>query len=149
MGAASSITTKTTSRYKNNTYISYADEDTNAQILYDEILNSGFSAFQANFEKDVGVTIFQQLVQEIMEHSKVIIICISEKTVTSFRQAVEINIALNSNKNIVYIFTDEQFTPDNTTHLNGLVRYNLWLGAYNETTIIHAMETLESYDMLF
>lgn len=162
MGASSSIPSETKSRQsicknnirlKDNTYISYSEEDANADKLHAELLNSGYNVIQGNFftmSKEHNFTIkqHQDLAKEIMSQSQNIIICVSEKTVTSFSQAVDINIALDSKKNIVYIFTDENFTPANTTYLNGLVSYNLWLPAYDAKTMGVAIETMETYRML-
>jgi hypothetical protein len=152
MGASSSIpTTGDNIRLKDNMYISYAYNDKNAETFHDELLNSGYNILQANFhteKDDFSLKEYQELTKQIMEQSLHIFICVSEKTVTSFHQAIEINIALDSKKNIVYIFTDENFTPANTHYLNGLVSYNIWLPAYDAITIITAIETLESFNIL-
>ena len=153
MGASSSISPQPSNlRLKDNTYISYSYDDGNAERLHAELLNSGYHILQTNFqtEEEGTYTIkkYQQMVKDVMVHSKNIIICVSEKTVTSFSQAIEINIALDSDANIVYIFTDEPFSPTNTPYLNGLVGYNLWLPAHDMKSMGVAIETMETYQML-
>jgi hypothetical protein len=160
MGASSSIPQPANKsirwnniRLEGNTYISYSEEDVNADHLHVELLNSGYNMIQGNFlttKKHYDFTIqqYQELVKEIMALSNDIIICVSEKTVTSFSQAIELNIALESKKNIVYIFTDENFTPANTPDLISLVSYHLWLPAYDAKTMGVAIETMETYRML-
>jgi hypothetical protein len=145
MGASSSIST-----LYENTYISYPIDDANAENLQEELLNSGYKIENAHFLKECNYPVhdYQLKVETIMAQSKNILICVSEKTITSFRQAIEINFALDSNKKIIYAFTDEQFTPINTPYLNGLVSNNIWLPAYDESTIIDAIEILESYNIL-
>ena len=157
MGASSSFVLSTPPgeniRMKDNTFISYSESDVNAENVHNELLCSGFNVLQAHFKStemcDFSMKEYKDLVKQIMEQSKNIIICVSEKTVTSFHQAIEINFALDSNqKNIVYLFTDKHFNPSNTPYLNGLVSYNIWLPAYDTTTIITAIENLESYNIL-
>lgn len=145
MGASSSVST-----LYDKTYISYSKDDVNAELLQEELVNSGYKIKNAYFLKECNYAIgeYQEIVKNIMVQSKNILICVSEKTKTSFRQAIEINIALDSNINIIYAFTDENFTPINTPYLNGLVNNHLWLSAFDETTMFASIETLESYKIL-
>jgi hypothetical protein len=151
MGASSSVSIPNGNNRKNNTYLSYTDGDTNAEHLHDELLNSGYNIVKENFlrENDFTIKQYQDMVKDIMSQSKNIVVCVSEKTVMSFSQAIEINIALDKDDtNIVYIFTDEDFTPTNMPYLNGLVGNNIWLPAYDATTMSVAIETMETYGML-
>jgi hypothetical protein len=81
-------------------------------------------------------------VDHIMSQSSYIIICISDKTVSSFLQAIEINAAVASNKSIVYVMTDAHYTPLNTSYLNGVVKFNRWLPAYDNDTLTNALDEL-------
>ena len=151
MGASSSVSIPCGNKKKDNTYLSYTEGDANAEHLHEELLNSGYNIVNKNFKGECSFTIkeYQELVKDIMSQSKTIIVCVSEKTVVSFSQAIEINIALDKNDtNIVYIFTDEDFTPTNMPYLKGLVGYNIWLPAYDATTLSVAIETMETYRML-
>lgn len=149
MGASSSVSMMDDNiRFRDNIYISYADGDLYGETLHDELLNSGYHTLKADFSKECSIPVYQTMVKQIMEQSINVFICVSETTVTSFRQAIEISMAFESNKNIVYIFTDELFTPSNTPYLNGIVRNNIWLPAYDTTTIETSIETLESYNIL-
>jgi len=145
MGASSSVST-----LHDKTYISYPIDDANAEDFQEELLNSGYKVVNAYFLKECNYPIhdYQSIVENIMEQTKNILICVSEKTITSFRQAIEINYALENNKKIIYAFTEEQFTPTNTPYLNGLVKNNIWLSAYDDTTILASIDMLEFYKIL-
>jgi hypothetical protein len=148
MGASSSVS-KCNIRLKDNTYISYSIGDLNAEYIHNELINAGLNVLQARFmtELNDGLDLFKLSLKEIMGQSKNIIFCISEKTAGSFHQTIEITNALESDKNIIYVFTDKQFTPLNTPYLIGLVSFNFWLPAYDNTTIEKTLEVLESYDL--
>lgn len=145
MGAASSVN----GNIKNNIYISYSDNDANAKVLHDELINSGHNMMKCSLTPCEGLDVepdkLSIMFEKVMSESSHIIICISEKTVVSFRQAIEINHALNSTTNIIYVMTDADFTPDNTLYLNAVVKYNIWLPAYNKDTLTAA---LQEFDVL-
>lgn len=148
MGAASSVDKLKKLSIQDNIYISYADKDRYGGILHEELVLSGLNIIQGRFicsEDPNEMELFMGAVSEIMSYSCYIIICISEKTISSFHQAIEINKALESNKNIIYIFTDMNFTPISTPYLNGLVGYNKWLPAYDGPTTTLALEEIKSY----
>ena len=148
MGASSSIDKIKKLSMNNNTYISYADKDRYGGILHEDLVLAGINIIQGRFicaDDPDETELFIGAVSEIMEHSDYIIICISEKTICSFHQAIEINKALDSNKILVYIFTDMNFTPISTPYLNGLVGFNKWLPAYDGPTLALAVEEIKSY----
>lgn len=148
MGASSSVPFNKNIHLKDNTYISYADKDACAEILYNELINAGLNVIQGRFLCETNTVnsteLFVDNVLKIMYESDYIIICVSEKTVNSFHQAVEINEALDSKKNIIYVFTDINFTPISTPYLNGLVCDNKWLPAYNELTLNSTLDEIIS-----
>jgi hypothetical protein len=100
-----------------------------------------------SFKDEIGINLdvaaLSLMFQKIMSNSYYIIICISEKTVTSFRQAIEVHHALNSNTNIIYVMTDAHYTPLNTPYLNGVVKYNKWLPAYDTETLTAASDEID------
>jgi hypothetical protein len=147
MGASGSVSNKI--RLKNNTYISYADEDKIGEILHNELWNSGINVLQATYDDEyisnsqaetTKTDIFREKVKGIMTQSHYVIICISEKTTSSFYQAIEITTALDHNVPVMYIMTDQKFTPLNTPCLNGFVRNHKWLPAFDKSTLIQTMD---------
>lgn len=145
MGASSSVNCN----IKKNIYISYSDNDDNAKVLHDELINSGHNMMKCSptfIEKhNLNIDTISNMFEKIMSKSYYIIICISDKTVSSFHQAIEINHALTSNTNIIYVMTDAHFTPENTFYLNNVVKYHKWLPAYDKNTLT---ATLEEFDVL-
>jgi hypothetical protein len=133
-----------------NNYISYAEKDEYGEILYDELLRLNLNMIQGqgilerNGYLDRDYEAFITLVDRVIKDSLYIVICISRKTVSSYCQAIEINSAMDSKKTIVYIMTDEDYTPENIPFLNGLVKYNIWLPGYDKQTIAAAVKTLAS-----
>ena len=147
MGASVSVNGSNGSN--GNIYISYSEDDVNAGLLHDELINSGHNIVNLSLEfaqdNNVSIDTISNTVKSIITESIHIIICISEQTVSSFRQAIEIDNALNSNKNIIYVMTDSSFTPLNTPYLNAVVKCNKWLPAYDKDTLT---STLEDFDLL-
>ena len=145
MGAASSVN----GNIKKHIYISYSDNDDNAKVLHEELINSGHNMMKCSLTPCEGANVepatLSIMFEKVMSESSHIIICISDKTVVSFRQAIEIHHALNSNTNIIYVMTDADFTPDNTLYLNAVVKYNKWFPAYDKNTLT---ATLEEFDVL-
>ena len=155
MGAAGSVNCE----LKDNVYISYAENDVNAGLLHDELINSGHNmikwslAFSENnmikwslaFSENNNLSIdtISHTVNTIMKESSHIIICVSEKTVCSFQQAIEIDHALNGTAHIIYVMTDAGFTPLNTPYLNGVVKCNKWLPAYDNETLTIASDEFD------
>lgn len=152
MGASPSIVgTNPTTAIEDNNYISYAKGDVCGETIYDELLRLNFNMIQGQgildaegFKDNQNNESFTTLVEGIMKDSIYIIICISKKTTASYHQAIEMNAALDSKKMIVYVMTDKDYTPQNTHYLYGVVKRNVWLPGYNETTIEMSLKTLAS-----
>ena len=149
MGASSSVSHRQF-KLHGNLYISYDDKDICGEILHDELVRTGFNILQgrgvheykSSNDNDNEIECFTNLVEEILKTSDYIIICISENTVCSFYQAIEINSAMKSPKNIIYLMTSFNFTPLNRPYLNGLVKHHIWLPAYDDTTIESTLKYL-------
>lgn len=150
MGASSSVS----SRLISNIYISYHAKDGYAILLHEELILRNMINFFGPIEtivKEHGAplgnseTFSEQLspiVKNIMANSFYIVIYISRLTVGSYYQAIEINNAILSNANIVYIMTDKTYTPLNTTFLKNFVQDKKWLPAYDEETFNETLEEL-------
>ena len=141
MGASSSVNNQPNNlNLKDNVYISYDENDRCGEIIHDELIRMGLNILQGRGVMNGNeIESFTNLVDNIMNTSTCVIICISEKTVCSFYQAIEINSAMENNKQIIYIMTDANFTPLNKPYLNGLVKTNSWMPAYDDNTIDNAL----------
>jgi hypothetical protein len=77
-----------------------------------------------------------------METTSYFIFCVSETTIRSYHQAIEIDNALNSNKNIVYLITNKLYSPKNNSIVNGFIKDKLWLPFYDEETVFNSLYKL-------
>lgn len=143
MGATSSII----DILSNNIYISCLDNDINAEILYNNLIKLGYNTIKCDIKsKDTSLNVetFSETITKIISESSYIIICLRKDTLRSFNQVIELNRILDSSKNILYVMTDESFTPSNTKSLNGIIKDKLWLPAYDENTINIALDKINS-----
>jgi hypothetical protein len=145
MGAAGSINNIVT----NNIYISYDNTNsininiktllyelskTNFTLIYSEMINTSFQ--HSSYE------IITKNIEKIMETTSYFIFCVSETTTKSFHQAIEIDNALNANKNIVYLITNKIYTPKNNSLVNGFIKDKLWLPFYDEESVFESLHKL-------
>lgn len=127
MGASVSIS--------NNIYISYnIKQSSNAIIknICSQFKDQGFMTINSELvtEKLADYSLSKKIetINTIISHSQWIIICISEDTVQSYFQTIEINNILDNNNknNIIYIMTDDNYTPQNIPYLKTLIKNNKW-----------------------
>lgn len=123
MGAASSIS--------NCIYISSSENDHWAANLYKNLNNNAIQCDINHFDASV----LSASIESIIAKCIYIIVCINEKSLRSFHQMVEINNILDSNKKIIYVMTDANFTPLTSIHLNGFIKNNLCMNAYDEESL--------------
>ena len=125
MGASGSIT--------NNIYISYDSKQNSNKIIKDicsQLKEYGVMTIYSELavEKMTDYNLSQKIatINTIICNSCCIIICISEYTMRSYFQTIELNNIIDSNKNIIYIMTDDNYTPENTPYLKTLIKNNQW-----------------------
>ena len=138
MGAASSVA-EITEPY---IYISYDTKDKlnlYIEILRDELrvrkYNVVYSELTNNSLTNISYTEILKNMQIIMQNTNHFIVCISKKTIHSYQQAIEIDTALNSYKEILYLMLDEFYTPLNNSCVKGIVGYNKWLPFYKNKDV--------------
>lgn len=85
-----------------------------------------------------------QIIENIMKDSSYIIMCVSEKGFfKSYYQTFEINYALNSGKEIIYIMLDEEYTPTTRDELY-CINKNKWFPLYNENQLKYLLYEINS-----
>ena len=144
MGSASSVNVQTKCIYisydyreKNNLYIRVLRDrlrQMNLNVIYSEITSDSLSHLSS---KEISKNI-----EGIMNRTSYFILCVSKETIRSFHQAIEIDNALNTNKNILYLMIDEFYTPLNNQCVKGMVRKNKWMPFYNDENTIDALNYL-------
>jgi len=145
MGAAGSINNIAT----NNIYISYDNQNSrniNIKALLNELSSTNFTLIYSeminNSLQHLSYENISKNIEKIMETTSYFIFCVSETTTKSFHQAIEIDNALNTDKNIVYLITNKIYTPKNNSLVNGFIKDKLWLPFYDEETVFNSLRHL-------
>lgn len=133
MGSSSSIT-----NMENSIYVSYDSGQKNSYYIQDlcndlkrqhyNVLTSEFT--NQAFDSLHDVREMLKTMENIVEHSKLLILCVSKQTLYNYYQTIEMNTALTSNKNILFLMTDRNYTPDNQPLFTNLYQ-NKWLPLYD------------------
>ena len=66
------------------------------------------------------------VMNQIMSNASYVFIVLCPETISSVNQAIEINSVLDQDKNIIYLMTDPEYTPENTPSLQSIVQHQLW-----------------------
>jgi hypothetical protein len=144
MGAASSINSQTNCVYisydyrvKNNLYIRVLRDELkkmNLNVIYSEITSESLSHLSSGE--------ISENIRNIMNSTSYFILCVSKETIRSFHQAIEIDSALNSNKIILYLMIDEDYTPLNNQCVKGIVNKNKWMPFYSDENVLDSLNYL-------
>ena len=145
MGSSSSLLM--TANLNLDIYISYSNTKPEylermkhtLQNLNFRILDS--STFQVvQNRKDFSNTEISKYMEEFMDKTKFIFICISQETIKSITQIMEMNAILekypNNPPNILYFMTDADYTPITNPELKSIVPENAWYPLYDEETLL-------------
>jgi hypothetical protein len=140
MGASASIS--------NNIYISYdLMLRSNKEIKYicNELKEYGFMTIDSELasKKLSELSISEKIenMELILSQSRCLIIFISEDTLKAPFQMIEMNNIVFSTKNIIYVMTDEKYTPINTPYLQLLIRNNKWF-LLSDTNLMEKIKKL-------
>jgi len=144
MGASSSINSQTNCVYisydyinKNNLYVRVLRDELrkmNINVIYSEITSDSLSHLSS---REISENI-----RNIMNSTSYFILCVSKETLRSFHQAIEIDNALNANKNILYLMIDEAYTPLNNQCVKGIVNKNKWMPFYSDENVLDSLNYL-------
>ena len=142
MGATGSINNIAS----NNIYISYDNTNSkniNIQILLHELSKTKFTIIYSELSEysfqHLSYENLSKNIEKIMKTTSYFIFCVSETTTKSFHQAIEIDNALNADKNIVYLITNKLYTPKNNSIVNGFIKDKLWLPFYDEDSVFNSL----------
>ena len=86
-------------------------------------------------------------IKNILDKTIYFIICISEKTISSYHQTIEINNSIEYNKEILYLITDKLFTPENNDFVKSLVKNKKWLLFYNDQHFTECLQYLSKINL--
>lgn len=145
MGAVSSIE----NGIMNTIYVSYdfrCKDNIYIRILRDELRKSGlnivYSEITTDKIKHLDTCEISAQIKNIMKHMNYFIFCVSEYTIRSFHQTIEINSARECNKKCIYLMMDKCYTPHNSIFAKSLVSTQKWLPFYTDEHVIDFLELL-------
>jgi len=145
MGAASSISNEN----NNMIYISYdSSQDKNIYLsdLKDNLLRESLHIIHSGVTSDALKHLSAQdisiQIENILKHTGCFVLCISEKTIRSYHQTIEINNAIDSNKKIVYLIMDKGYSPANNIVAKSLVGKQTWLPFYTDEHVLECKNYL-------
>ena len=145
MGSSSSLLM--TANLNLDIYLSYSNNKTEyLEIMKHTLQNMNFrildsSTFQVvQSRKDFSNTEISKYMEEFMDKTKCLFICISKETIKSVTQIMEMNAILekypNNQPNLLYFMTDADYTPITNTELKSIVQENTWYPLYDEETLL-------------
>ena len=144
MGASSSILTL-------DLYISFPEQNPYIDNLKNslELLNYSIldSSMIIKSLKDLPITDISKHIKNIIDKTKYIFICISPETIRSITQTIEMNelnnnLKLNDDKKIIYLMTDENYTPLTNIELKCIIQDNRWLPLHDDETFFETNNKL-------
>ena len=148
MGSTTSIVTN----QLNDIYISYDISNQNniyIDKLSNELKKNNFNVVNCShhdilddsfdFEEKINI------INKIINNSSNIMVCITENTIKSFIQAIELNAILDSNKKIIYIMTDINYTPLTNKEASYFVNKNLWYPLYDDDSYNETLKNISDY----
>jgi len=147
MGASSSFITSV----EIDIYLSYSNQKNEyLERMRDTLQNLNFrildSSLMIQSRTDFSNYEISKHMEEFIEKTKFIFICISKETIKSVTQIMEMNAILdkypNNQHNILYFMTDADYTPLTNTELKSIVKKTEWYPLYDENTLFDTTNTL-------
>jgi hypothetical protein len=150
MGASSSIT----NGISNNIYISYDYRQNNNHFLkklQNELVNLNHNIICSEITSEplkyLTATEISRNIENILNHTSYFILCVSEETIRSFHQTIEINNALDSNKEILYLLMDKSYTPFNDIYVKGIIKNKKWMRLYDDEHLSDCLNYLSKLSL--
>jgi hypothetical protein len=138
MGAASSISNN--KKNINNIYISYDNtlQHNHLQLMCSEFETRGFNVITSEVIKLCEKQNFEYIsntIEETMKTCKYLIICVSNKTIRSFLQTIELNMALDYGDKIIYIITEKDLNLITNSIIRTVIKDNKCFRCYDDCTV--------------
>jgi len=146
MGSASSISSDTKNAY--NVYISYDNtlQHNCLQTMCSSIEKIGINTITSDVsklcDKNHHATHITNNITEMMKSCKYLIICVSNSTIKSFIQTIELNVALDYSDKIIYIITEKELNPIINSFIGSVIKDNKWFRCYDESTFTNCLKEI-------
>jgi hypothetical protein len=140
MGAASSISAND----RSTIYISYNDsmrEDYLRNISI-ELANLGYAVMTSKMSQlcEKGNTEhLSEYLEQVISNTKYLIVCISQDTIKSFAQTIELNTALDYREKIIFLTTEADSSPFKNPMIKAIIQNSPWHRCYDDITFINCL----------
>ena len=124
-------------------YLSYSNRSEYLERMIHTLQNLNFrimdSSLMIQSRTDFSNSEISKHMEEFIENTKFIFICISKETIKSVTQIMEMNEIMDKYPNIqhklVYFMTDVDYTPITNIELKSIVQNKKWYPVYDEDTL--------------
>jgi len=137
MGAASSM------NITSDIYFSYAENNEYIQTMEKDFRNLNYDVIDSSLIKKSFVDLtnmdISNIVEQIVEKTKYIFVCISPNSIKSITQMIEMNEIINKKNELknklIYLMMDRNYNPITNNELNSIIQQNKWFPVYDENTL--------------
>jgi hypothetical protein len=119
-------------------YVSYDIHHKNAYLVLDVITHLGklgyhvISSKDHDSAKEFRFDLTNEEITNAIHSAKYVIICVSQNTVRSPIQNIEINHAWNKYVEFLYLMMDKDYTPETNTEIKSIVKKRDWNSCYDK-----------------
>ena len=146
MGASSSITLD----LNIDIYLSYPEKTEYIERMMDTLQNMNFTVMESSLmiqsKKDLSASEISKYLEVFIEKTKFIFVCISNKTIKTVTQIMEMNEIMDKyptlQTKIIYFMMDSDYTPITDRGLKSIVKKNLWFPIYDEDSLFYTTNKL-------
>ena len=146
MGASSSFITDA----EIDIYLSYPNKTEYMERMMDTLQNMNFKVMDSSLmiqsRKDFSTSEISKYMEEFIEKTKFIFICISKETIKSVTQIMEMNEIMDKyptlQNKIIYFMMDTDYTPITNVELKSIVKQNVWYPIYDEDSLFYTTNKL-------
>ena len=146
MGASSSFITDA----EIDIYLSYPNKTEYMERMMDTLQNMNFKVMDSSLmiqsRKDFSTSEISKYMEEFIEKTKYIFICISKDTIKSVTQIMEMNEIMDKfptlQTKIIYFMMDPEYTPITNIELKSIVKQNVWYPIYDEDSLFYTTNKL-------
>jgi len=139
MGATNSVN----NILSDNIYVSCLEKDEHAELLCSYLRKQGYNVIKFPIT-ELDVECITKNINKILTESICILVCIRERTMRSFHQIIEINSILDSSKKIIYLMTEEGFTPNTNIDIKRFIQTNKWFPAYDQNSVHYSLSEINT-----
>jgi hypothetical protein len=146
MGASSSLITNV----ELDIYLSYPEKTEFIAKMMDILQNMNFrimdSSLMIQSRIDFSNSEISKYMEELIEKTKYVFICISNKTIKSVTQIMEMNEIMDkypiTQNKIIYFMMEPDYTPITNKELKCIVKNNIWYPIYDEDSLFYTTNKL-------